>query len=241
MKTVSMVKYELQIYFKGSSFIMPLVVTACYLYIMYSMKPLFVLSGYLLSGIFLFFLMVWIAMTAVQREDEVMEQILYLKMNSAGKYYLGKALFLICIALLYVILCIFFPVFQNAVNGGDMFIRKITGADLLNAFVILTGSAICGSCTGNLLHSRVMKDRRLAFILTVLICIMAIVQTSVIRKVPVLKFIMWIFPPVMLPSQIYRNADFFDVRHSVSLFLIFFLYALCYAVIKSILCYRNRF
>ena len=135
----------------------------------------------------------------------------------------------------------FFPVFQNAVNGGDMFIRKITGADLLNAFVILTGSAICGSCTGNLLHSRVMKDRRLAFILTVLICIMAIVQTSVIRKVPVLKFIMWIFPPVMLPSQIYRNADFFDVRHSVSLFLIFFLYALCYAVIKSILCYRNRF
>lgn len=236
-----MVKYELQVYLKGSSFVMPLVAAMCYLYVMYSMKPLFVVSGYILSGIFLFFLMVWIAMTAVQREDAVLEQILYLKVENAGKYYIGKAVYMACVALFYVLLCVFFPVFQNAVNGGDMFLRRITGADLLNAAVILAGSAICGSCTGNLLHPRVMKDRRLAFILTVLICIMAVVKTSVIHKFPVLKFFMWVFPPVMQPSQIYRNADFFNLTHSLVLFLTFLVYALVYTAVKSILCSRNRF
>jgi hypothetical protein len=119
--------------------------------------------------------------------------------------------------------------------------RKITEADLLNASIILSGSVICGSCTGSLLHPRVMRDRRLAFILTVLICIMATVKTSVIHKIPVLKFVMWIFPPVMLPSQMYRNAEFFDIQHSLELFLIFPIYTLCYAAGKSVLCYRNRF
>ena len=41
---------------------------------MYSQKPLDVISTILITGVFIFFLMAWVGMSAAQQEDEVMEQ-----------------------------------------------------------------------------------------------------------------------------------------------------------------------
>ena len=46
-KTVSLVKTQLQIYFKGSTFIMPLIVSVIFLYTMYTIKPQQIVSSYL--------------------------------------------------------------------------------------------------------------------------------------------------------------------------------------------------
>ena len=75
-KTVSLVKTQLQIYFKGSTFIMPLIVSVIFLYTMYTIKPQQIVSSYLVSSVFLFFVMVWVGLSVNSGENIVTEQIL---------------------------------------------------------------------------------------------------------------------------------------------------------------------
>lgn len=232
---------QIQTYFKGSSAAMPFVVLAAFLRILYSVKPLDVISGYLLSSVFCFLLMVWTGASVVQRENPVMEQVLYLKMGNPVKYYLGKCLFLFIIALIPDLFCTFVPVMINALNDSDMFIRPIEVADLINAFLLMAGCGSSGAALGSLLHPRIMKDGKLALMLTALLTILSVVRVGIAQKIPVLKYILWILPPVMLPQQVYGNTAYFQIGQSICIFGILFLYTIIYSVIKSIGCHRNKF
>lgn len=241
MKMISMIKYQLKTYFKGSSFVMPFLLTVAFLFIMYSQKPIDVLSGFLVSGVFLFFLMVWIGISSAQQEDKVMEQILYFKVNNAFYYYAGKLLFLLILALIFSCFCVVFPILQNLLNGNALFNRTLVAADLISAFFILYASAICGAFLGNAFHPRIIKDRRMAFAIAVLFCILSFAKESIILQTPMLKYILWIFPPIMLPSKTFSQTEYFNVGQSVPIFLVFLLYALCFGLIKSIICHKKRF
>lgn len=240
-KTMNLVKLQLQIYFKGTQFVMPLVGSAVFLYMMYSIKPLDIVSSFLISSVFLFLMMVWVGLSATFGEDTVTEQLLLLRVQSEVCYYLSKVLFLICIALLADILYAAFPVIQNILNGSDLFTRPVILADVGNALLLQGGSAIAGATLGSLLHPRVLKDRKMILILTVFLTALTVTSTAFIDVIPAMKWILWILPPVMIPAEIYGNADFFAIGQTAALFFVLILYAAVYSIIKSIICHRNKF
>lgn len=240
-KTVSLVKTQLQIYFKGSTFIMPLIVSVIFLYTMYTIKPQQIVSSYLVSSVFLFFVMVWVGLSVNSGENIVTEQILLLRVQSVPSYYASKVIFLICIALLADVLYALFPVIQNILNGGDMFTRQMLVSDVINALLLQGGSAFAGAALGSLLHPRVMKNRKLAIVLTVFFTTLTLTSTSLTAVFPALKAILWVVPPVMIPAEIYGKAEYFSWGSTGALFAALILYGIIYSAMKSIICHRNKF
>lgn len=219
---------------------MPFVVTAIFMYTMYSVKPQEIVSSFLLSGMVLFFVMVWIGMTAAQNERPVEEQILILKMDNSLQYYLGKFLLLLALALLMDIIYTFFPVIQNAINGFELFSQKLGTYEIANVFILQLGTALLGCAVGNFLHPRIMKDRKLAIILTVFIAVIAVTVPALKQECSALRWVLWIFPPVMLPSEIYGEANVFRFSQTLLIFLILLFYVAVYATVKGFLCNRKR-
>lgn len=241
MKIIKLIKYHLNVYFKGTEFIMPFIFTFIFLSFLYSMKPLDVMSGFLLTGIYIFLLMVWIGISTAQQEDEVMEQILLFKMNSPFSYYFGKLIFLILIAMLFTLLCILLPILQNIINGSSMFNRDLLPSDIISSLFIISGSAICGAFGGNFFHPRVMKNRQLAYFLLIFTCILIIVKPVIVREIPVSEYVLWILPSIMYPSEIFANVEYFNILQSFKIFLLLIMYGGTYGTLKSILCYKYGF
>lgn len=240
MKIVNLLKYQLQTYFKGSGFVMPFVVTSICIYAIYSIKPQEIVSSYVLSGNLLFLVMIWIGMATVQNEKIVEEEILYLRMENDFLYYFGKFLFLVSIALFMSIIYTFIPAIYNMINGFDLFSTHLGVYEIVNVFLLQIGEALLGVSVGSFLHPRVMKDRKIAIALTVMIAVIALASMAIKQKVPVLKWILWIFPPVTSPMEIYGMSEEFELRKTLLIFCIMLAYTMCYACIKGAICKRVK-
>lgn len=236
-----LIKYQLRVYFKGSSCIMPLVMTALFLYVMYSVKPVGIVSSSLLTCSFLFLLAVWIGMSVSLAEHDVSEQILLLRVEKESDYYIGKILFLLSITCLANLLCTVFPVVQNLLNGGTLFSRPMYFSDIGNAFLLQGGCAFAGASFGSFLHPRVMKDGKMAIALTVLFTVVSFTKTALTELFPLTKAVLWIVPPAMLPAEKYGNAEYFNMVQTLGIFLVLVCYSVVYGIVKSLLCSRNKF
>lgn len=240
-KIINLVKLQVQMYLKGSSFVMPLIVTAIFLYMMYSIKPLNIVNSYLVSSTFIFLLMVWIGLSVSSSETIVTEQILLLRVQSIGCYYTSKVLFLILIAFFGNLIYTIFPIIQNCMNGYDLFNRQMSIADVSNAFFLQGGCAFMGTAVGSFMHPRVIKNRKIAIALTVCFSVLSIASTAITTSLPAFKAIFWIVPPTMLPAKVYGNSEFFEWGQTAVIFLILFFYGMVLNVLKSIICHKNKF
>ena len=239
-KLNKLIKYQLHLYFKGSGFVMPFVVIVAFLYLICSSKPIDIVSLYLMSGVFVFLSMVWIGISEVQREDEVMERIMLLRVDSAGIYYMGKAGFLLCVGLIVNLICVLFPIIQSFISGG-LFTRELTVYDAANAFILQGGCAVSGAALGSLFHPRIIRDKKISIILTLFITVISVAKTALVSSIPVLKAVLWLLPPIMMPSQKYADMKYFDIRITLQIFVIMTAFGGIYFIIKSILCHRNKF
>jgi len=244
MKKINeLVKYQLHIYFKGSKFVMPLVVTAIFLFVMYSSdaRPVGVVTSCLITCNWVFLLMVWIGLSVSSDESPVMEQIIFLRVKSNVYYYLSKMLFLIILGFIVNSICLLYPIIINLLNNGTVFERPLTNFDILNCLILLCGSSVAGCSLGSFFHSRVMKDRKMAIVLTVLFATVTIVKIPIINSFPLIKIVTWILPPLDMVSRIYGSVKIFQVENSVKLFFILFVYAILVFIVKSLICYRRKF
>lgn len=242
-KIIELVKYQLHIYFKGSRLVMPLVATAIFLLVMYSKSnwPVGVVSSCIITCYWVFLLMVWIGFSVSSAESPLMEQIICLRVQSNVYYYLGKMLFLMILGFIVNIICLLYPIVINLLSQGGLFERPLSVPDILNYFVLLCGSSMAGCSLGSFFHSRVMRDRKLAIVLTVLAATITIVRTAIINWAPFTKIFIWVLPPLDTMSKTYYEIKFFQIGKSFSLFLILFLYALIVFVVKSFICYKRKF
>lgn len=242
-KIIELVKYQLQIYFKGSKFVMPFVAVAIFLFVLYSgdSRPVGVLTSFIISCYWVFILMVWIGLSVSSDESPIMEQIIFLRMQSNVYYYLCKMLCMIIIGFIINSICLLYPIVINLSSHGGLFERTLTISDVLNAFILLSGSSIVGGSLGSFFHPRVMKDRKLAIVLAVLATIITIAKTVIINEVPIIKLFIWILPPLDSVSRIYGQAEFFNIGKSIGLFLMILLYAIIVFSAKSFICYKRKF
>ncbi len=75
--TIELYRLRLKLLKKGQVLIIPVVATALFIGIMYSMTPIGVTSSFLLSAAFMYFVCVFISMTLNGKENDVFEETQY--------------------------------------------------------------------------------------------------------------------------------------------------------------------
>lgn len=164
-KMSGLIKYDLQQYGKKNKYVMPLVVLLIALYGLYSVKTADFIDCLSVSGMFIFLVMVWVGVTTCDQEEMVSEQILILRVQGTGKYYLSHVLFQLILSAAAGFLAIMVPVIQNFVNRKQFFERPILASDILGGFVLLFLCDFAGSALGELSHPAIIKNRKTAVVL----------------------------------------------------------------------------
>ncbi|MDE6750081.1 MAG: hypothetical protein K2K21_13615 [Lachnospiraceae bacterium] len=244
-RIVELVKYQLRIYFKGSRFIMPFIVVFIFMYMMYKgIGKVEIVDFFCITCYLVFLVMVWTGFSVASAENEVMEQIQMLRVNSNSVYYMGKELFLIVIGLLINCICLAFPVIKyvlSIMSRTVIFDRQLMGSDILNAFILLAGCSIVGGALGSFLHPNVMRDRKSAMLITLLAAVLTIIKTSIVSEIPVLKFITWILPPVDKIFITYGKEDYFGLVKTCGIFMLLVVYGVVYSLMKSVICCKRKY
>lgn len=145
------------------------------------------------------------------------------------------------LGLLVSAVCVLFPVIQNVLNHKALSLRPLTPYDVLNAFILVAGCSFAGGALGSLLHPRVMEDRKLAVVLTVLLSVLTVVGTGLVQEIPFLKYVAWILPPVDRIAYIYGNVDEFRIFQTGLIFVALVGYGAVLTVIKSCICQKRKF
>lgn len=220
---------------------MPLVVVFIFLYMMYYMAPADIVGCFSITCYFVFVIMTWIGFSVSASENEVMEQIQLLRVQSNSLYYISKVLFLIVLGVLLNCICMIVPVFIHILRHMGLFNRQLTGDDVLNAFILFGGCSFAGGALGSFLHPNVMRDRKAAVLITLLAAALTVIRTSIVSEIPVLKFIAWILPPVDKIFIIYGKEDCFRLGQTCGIFMLLLVYGVVYSLMKSLICCKRKY
>ncbi len=221
---IAQASYQTHLLFRSSILIAPVVIQAAALYMMYSVIPVDIMSGFLLSATISFLLMSWISMMLARTETTTTEWILYLKVNHRRRYCLGKFLTLGFVSALFTILNVGFPFVQNLLNGNQLFSKSITPRDYLCAALIILGAALCGSAVGGFFHPSYIPDRKATILLTIILCVVAFAKASIVGQVSWTAYLLWIVPSATLSSEKFHGATAFDLGIATQVLLLYLLY-----------------
>lgn len=238
---IELVKYRFKQYIKTSKVAMPLLVLVAVQYVLYSMIPVGVVESFVLSSIYVFLIMVWVSLGVSDLEDPVSEQIIILRIQSEGKFYFSQILFLAALSAAAAFLAVLAPMFLNLVNHNQVFTRSLTLSDIICSYLLLWASAFLGSSLGDFFPARIMKDRKSAILLTLLITIISVAKGSILDTLPLPAILLCFIPPMSEVFTIFGLDEYFQIGKVVLGVVVLFGYGCVMAVIKVRLLMRNKF
>ena len=234
-------KYQYRKYMLSAKWLIPLLVLAGVLAMLYSMVPVQIVNSFSISGLFLFGIMVWVGKTLEGVEPEVSEQVMILRLKSHRKYYLYQILFVLCIGMGITVIALLFPYIKNLRLGGKIFTRPIIWSDLLGGGLLMLACSFVGGMVGGLFHNRIIHNTRLNLVLTSIIALLSLCRNGIVITLPFTKFILWIVPPVSDVVSWFSNENYFDIGNMMKGFLLLMLYGVILAGIKVELLRKRKF
>jgi len=242
MRTIKeLIKYYFLVYFKSTKFVMPFVAMLIFLYSIYSTFPIGIVESYTVSLVIAFLIMIWVGLTYNSLLDQVSEQLLILKAQSMLKYYISKTFFLFILAIIVGTIMTMFPVIQNIINGFRIYNRNITVIDIFASLILHYFSGFVGGTVGSFLHQRIMRDRRLAIIITFGIAILALAKKSLNDTYAVSKFITWVLPPIADVMEKLSDNIYFAPKAVVSSLIYLLIYGSLLSTFQIFLLNKNKF
>lgn len=241
MKMISVSKYRLHRYFYSSRPVIPLITVVCFLGVMYSVRPMNVGSGYILSGVFQFVLMAFTALGMNGNEETVEEQLLLFHGNTWGIYCMAKEITLLAISCIYGALLTIGPVIVNCFNNFSFFTRTLTAGDVVMGAIIILGNGLAGITIGDVFHPGIMGNRKMAVAAAAGIITLSITKDAIIEDYSSLRFFGILLPSVMKPARDLGNGDYFEIKSVAAFILMMTLYYLAVVIIKNLLLNRKKF
>jgi hypothetical protein len=148
------------------------------------------MDSYAISSLIIYILSAWITLGFIDMEDNTQQQLTVLHSRNQTVYYLCKIAFLWIFMMILNIIVILYPVVRH------LFVRKVTGTDLWIAIAIHAILSLLGISIALLFNSRLLPDRRTGLLCLFGFVLISIIQTGIIREIPILKYIVYLFPPV---------------------------------------------
>ncbi len=210
---IELIKYQGRKYFKSNKVIMPLLFWLLFLRISYSETNLSYVPSIVMSMGVLFFVMTWIGYGYQEMEEPVSEQLLVLKLQSADFYNISKIVFLLLVSLAFSAVGTAFPLIQNLLNHFRIFNRAITVFDIINGTVLHLIVAAVGVVLGSLFHPRIIKDKKMSVLMVVTAALLGYTKGAILLKYPVLRFLLWMFPPVYDILAGFNGLEYFRIQN----------------------------
>ena len=225
---------------KGQVLIIPVVATALFLGIMYSMAPIGVTSSYLLSAAFLYFVCVFISMTLNGKENDVFEETLMLHCEAPLNYYISRELLLLTQCLGYALILTIFPAVLFLLRGS-MFLRPVEAADVVFGGLYIFLSGLCGMATGDFFHPRFLQRRKDAILGALVVAILAICKEGLTEYFAPLFALNIVLPPFMDGFKLVGSTDIFEPGGMLLIFLHMAVYAAVVVCLKIFVLEKRRF
>ena len=236
-----MTKYRLHRYFYSSRPVIPFIIILCFIRIMYSIKPMGVCSGYILSGVLQFVLLTFVTLNMNGNEKIVEEQLLFFHGHRWRVYCIARDITFLLISCFYGAMLAIGPVIVNCFNGFSFFNRSLTVEDVGLGAIIILGNGLAGIAIGDLLQPRIMNDRKMAIATAVGIMILSIVKDAIIEKCSAFVFIRIFLPSVMKAARDLGNGDYFETQSVMVFLLMMVLYYLVIVIAKNLVLARKKF
>ena len=233
MKVINeFVKYQYKQYVLSAKYLVPLIGLFVVFQVMYSVMPIEIVSNFTLMSLILFIIMVGVGMTCQAIEPEVSEQIIILRIQSERKYYIGQVLFFAVLSAGVTLLSLVYPVIKHFLNGKMLFTRNIQPSDIIGGFLLMFACSFVGCMVGDIFSPRVIRKRETGMILTIILALISVVRIGILVEAPILKYILWIVPPVSDMVGWFTRDEYFQMGKVLAAFFILMVYGCVLAVIK---------
>lgn len=238
--TLELYKLRLKLLKKGQVLIIPVVATALFLGMMYSMAPIGVTASFLLSAAFLYFVCVFISMTLNGKENDVFEETLMLHCEKPINYYVSREMLLITQCCCYALILTTFPVALFLLRGS-VFIRPMEIADVLFGGLYILLSGLCGIVTGDFFHPRFLQKRKDAILGALVVTVLAICKDGLAELFIPLSALNFVLPPFMDGFGLVGSTDIFDPSGMLLIFLHMAVYAVVVVCLKILVLEKRKF
>ena len=238
--TLELYKLRRKLLQKGQVLIIPVVATALFIGIMYSMAPIGVTSSFLLSAAFLYFVCVFISMTLNGKENDVFEETLMMHCERPLNYYVSRELLLITQCFGYALILTVFPAVLFLLRGS-MFIRPMEIADVILGGLYIFFSGLCGMATGDFFHPRFLQRRKDGILGAIMVSVLAICKEGLTTYLMPLAILNFVLPPFLDGFKLVGSSDIFELRGMVLIFLHMAVYAVVVVCLKVWVLEKRRF
>ena len=163
----------------------------------YSGQP--ILSSFASSAIILLFIMTWLTTIILNLENIEEQQLLFVQLNGKRKYILGKLVFSCLVSIPFILFAVAYPIvtmrFEQHLSVSNILFRNIHSHSI---------SAI-RNCFTLLLKVIQGLSQKYRWLVLVLIYLISILKIPLIQNFSILKFILWVFPPVSELLSVYNK------------------------------------
>lgn len=201
-------------YLKSNKIILPLILFLSYFGMAYSIGPQKVIASFVTQGIYMFFLMIAIAVTYCDSEHEVLEQILIMKTGYKNKsmVYISKILVLSRILVIMTFISTVYPFIRYYFGFPTLFDRSPIVTDGILGLFVIFEFGFLGLLIGLIFNLTWIHSRKIQICVIVLVALLALVQNRVVEDVYFLRFITWIMPPINSISKQINEKEFVSIN-----------------------------
>lgn len=171
--------------------------TALIMLYFYSGQP--ILSSFASSAIILLFIMTWLTTIILNLENIEEQQLLFVQLNGKRKYILGKLVFSCLVSIPFILFAVAYPIVTMR------FEQHLSVSNILLGIYIHIALALLGIVFTLLLKVIQGLSQKYRWLVLVLIYLISILKIPLIQNFSILKFILWVFPPVSELLSVYNK------------------------------------
>lgn len=225
------VKYKLTGFIRSGKGIVPMVVFVAWLGMMYSIGPVDVLGSFGLCSLLLFAVMLSISIIFSSYRNPMIEMSFLVKVKNKKQIYIANLIVIYLYSVILSIVGLIVPVFYYVIGGFSLFSRPLVITDILAGGILMFLVAVCGGIIGQFADKNIVNNQKTAVLSGIIITFFVLFKDGFVDKVPVLKYILYILPPVNDLAKMFNEMNEFDLLKSIG----YYLWIIAYIIILHFL------
>lgn len=188
----TLMPYFFKQYLRSNKYIAPLLFYVASIAFTYAQKPVYVMTSYMFTCVFIYFISAWFMYSFTNSEGAIQQQLIILHIKKEKYYYISRILFIWILVLILSIITVVYPII------GGFFIRKVYPLDIAAALLSHVFIGLLGICTALLFDERIIRSGKLRFLYLICVLIISVVQVPLSVQYPFVKWITIVLPPAYL-------------------------------------------
>ncbi|NMD71000.1 hypothetical protein HHO41_11905 [Bacillus sp. DNRA2] len=228
------IRYQLTSFIRSLKFIPPTTLFLAWVFILYAYNNAPILSSYGVSSIGLYITMTWMTMALFSLEEDSEKHMLFFQLGRKLNFLIGKWLSLLIVMIPLIIYGMLYPIIGNLFKG-ELTLNVIG----LSIFSHLVFQAF-GILVGTLFSSTNFSIKKYAWITAVLVIVVSLASTAMIERLPILKWVLWLFPPVFKIINHMEGEDMIVLLDSLGFDILWVVCYITLGIILTIFLFRKK-